>query len=207
MRTGVLCGAIGWLCLGVASPALAQVHLGVDAGMARAAQDRPFVAGSLGLRLAWIEINAEVGRFKDLLPPGVLNQLNELQEPLNLPVRATASMPVTYALGQVRFISRSGPVRPFISGGVGMARVHPRVDIEIQGISLGDVFGLTSAEPSTDRMLTGGAGLRIPLAIAHVEAGYRYVRIYRTFTFDGSSSNDDLRTSAHTVYVGLGIRF
>jgi hypothetical protein len=175
--------------------------------MARAAEDRSFVAGSIGIRIAWFEVDAEVGRYRDLLPPGILDQLNQLQGPLNLPIRARASLPVTYALGQFRLIARSGAVRPFVSAGVGVARVEPRLDVTVSGISLGDVFGLTTFEPSNDRMLTGGAGLRVPLPFAHLVGGYRYVRIYRDFQFEDAFNDDRLRTSAHTVYVGLGIRF
>jgi hypothetical protein len=189
-----------------ARPASAQLHLQLVGGVSNAAEQQPFFGGGLGLRLVFIEIDAEVGRFRDILPKGVLDAANELQERLGLPVQGIASVPATYAVGSLRIIPGAGPFRPFVGVGVGVARLEPRIEVVIDDISFGDVFGLTSLGSRTEPMLMLGAGLRIG-GKTHVEAGYRYVVVFSDFRPDTNFGNDKVLTYVNAVYGGIGVGF
>ena len=188
-----------------AGTASAQVSLRVLGGVTTAAGESPFVAGSLGGRLAWIEIDVEGGRMFDILPEGLLDRLNDLQRQQGLPVQAIAKLPATYALGNLRFISPAGPVQPFVSAGAGFARLEPRFDVVVAGISLGDVFGLTSGGTQTEPLATAGAGLRIDVGRGYLDLGYRYLVIFSDFGLESGLRVG--RTHVNSVYGALGISF
>ncbi len=181
-------------------------HLQLLGGVTNAAERQPFFGAALGVRLAFIEIDIEGGRFTDVLSKGVLAGLNELQRQRGLPIQGIASVPATYALGSVRIIPGAGPFRPFISAGAGLARLSPRIDVVIDGISFGDVFGLTSLESRTEPMAAVGAGLRIDAGAVHVEGGYRYVVIFSDFKTLNFSTGS-LLTRFNSVYGAVGVRF
>jgi hypothetical protein len=189
-----------------ALPAAAQVHLQFLGGVTRAGETQPFVGGGLGLRIGFVEIDGEVGRFKDILPKGVLDAANDLQEQFGLPVQGIASVPATYAVGSLRFIPAAGPFRPFLSVGYGVARLDPRIDVVVEGISFGDVFGLTSLGKRTEPMVMLGAGLRVGNK-AHLELGYRYVVVFSEFEPDTNFDNDQVLTYVNALYAGVGVGF
>lgn len=194
--------------LAIAMPARAQVHIQFDGGYTRAAETKTFYAGELGVRLGFFEIDGEVGHLNDVLPTGIRDQLNQLLQMRALPVQGHASLPATYVLGSVRLIAPSGPVRPFIMVGYGMARVQPQLDVAIEGLPVSDVFGIAVAKTENDAMLAAGAGLRVSVAPrVHVDVAYRYLRIFSDFRADTDFRNDKVLTSANSVYAGLGIRF
>lgn len=193
------------LTLLVAAPAVAQVHMQVVGGATSAADRSPFVGGALGARLGFLEVDLEGGRMFDVLPESILTHLNNLQIERDLPVQAIAEVRVTYAFANLRVISPSGPLRPFLLGGAGIARVEPRFTIVVQGISLGDVFGLTSFE-ITEPMAVAGAGLRVDLGSkAHVDLGYRYLRVFADFL--PSVGVGRVNVNIHNVYGAVGVRF
>jgi hypothetical protein len=203
----MLSGVLVPLAAGVAQ---AQVTARVLGGVTSAAETNPFLGGAIAGRIGWIEIDVEGGRMFDILPSGVLDRLNELQRDQGLPVEAIAKLPANYVLGQVRVVARSGPVQPFVGGGIGFARLEPRFDVTVAGISLGDVFGLTSVDPVTKPMAAVSGGLRVALGdAAHIDLGYRYLRIFSDFGLEsglggiGSSG----RTNINSVYGAVGIKF
>jgi len=194
------------LALAAAPPAHAQVSAKVLGGVTRAAGSEPFIAGSLGVRAGFIEVEGEVGRMFDILPSGLLDRLNELQREKGLPVQAIAKMPATYAMGSLRIISPTGPVRPFGTVGAGIARVEPKFDVVVAGISLGDVFGLTSVEARTETMLMAGVGVRIDVGRSGLlEAGYRYLLLFTDFGLESGLTIG--RPDVNVVYGALGFRF
>lgn len=203
-----LCPIAVALCAGLVIPAeaRAQVHMQLIGGITRAAEEQPFFGAALGIRAAFIEVDIEGGRFTDVLPRGVLDALNELQRDRGLPVQGIASVPATYALASLRLIPGVGPVRPFLSGGVGAARLSPRIDVVVDDISFGDVFGLTSLGARTKPMAALGAGLRFDAGTIHVEGGYRYVAIFSDFRTI-SLSTGTVITHFNSVYGALGVRF
>lgn len=184
----------------------AQAHLQLIGGTTRAADTNPFFGAAIGVRVGAIEFDLEGGRFTDILAKGVLDALNDLQRQKGLPVQGIASVPATYALASVRIIPGAGPVRPFVSGGFGVARMTPRIDVVVEGISLGDVFGLTSLGAQTKPMASAGAGLRLDFGKMHVEGGYRYLAVFsdfKTLNFTASS----VTTHVHNVYGAVGVSF
>ena len=189
-----------------ATPAYSQVSGKVLVGMTNAAGQEPLVGGALGLRAGWIELEGEAGRMFDILPSGLLDRLNDLQRERGLQVQAIAKMPATYFTGSLRIISPAGPIRPFGSIGGGIARLEPKFDVTVAGISLGDVFGLTSLDPRTETMLTAGAGVRIDVGRAGlVELGYRYQVLFTEFGLESGLRID--RPDFNTIYGAIGFRF
>lgn len=186
-------------------PASAQAHLQLIGGMTSAAEQQPFFGAQIGMRLSFVEIDIEAGHFQDVMSKGVLSALNELQRQRGLSVQGIASVPAEYAVGSVRIIPGAGPFRPFISGGYGFARLRPRIDVVVEGISFGDVFGLTSFSAQTEPMVNLGAGVRIEGGKMHVEVGYRYVAIFTDFR--GFNINSNVITHVNSAYGALGVRF
>ncbi len=194
------------VCL-AATPALAQVHLQALGGDTNAAANAPFYAGALGVKVGFIEVDAEVGRFHNVLPKGVLDAIGRLEQQHNLPVQVVASVPATYGLLSVRLMAPTGPIQPFVGGGVGVARLEPRLNVTVEGVTLGDVFGLTAFHPQTKPMAAALAGLRGDFGPVEVEGGYRYVVIFSKFHPSISTTGGDILTGLNSVYAGLGIRF
>jgi hypothetical protein len=188
------------------SAAQGQAHLQLIGGMTSAAERKAFFGAGLGVRVGFAEIDIEGGRFTDILSEGVLDGLNELQRQRGLPIQGIASVPATYALGSLRFIPGVGPVRPFLSAGVGIARLSPRINVVVDGISLGDVFGLTSVESQNEPLAAIGAGLRVGTRAFHLEGGYRYLMIFTDFK-TLNLSNNNLLTRVNSVYAALGVGF
>lgn len=189
-----------------AAEARAQAHLQLIGGMTQAAERQPFFGAGIGVRFGALEIDAEGGYMKDLLPKGVLDSLNDLQRERNLPVQAIASVPALYGLAGLRLIPGAGPIRPFISAGAGVARLAPRFDVEVAGISLGDVFGLTSVDARLEPAGAVGAGLRIDGGAVHVEGGYRFLVVGSDFRPLGVGSGRVVMR-VHTAYAAVGARF
>lgn len=189
----------------VPTPADAQAHLQLLGGVTNAADRAPFFAGGIGVRISFIEFDVEAGRFQDVLAKGVLDALNQLQESKGLPVQGIAKVPATYAFGSLRIIPGGAGIRPFVSGGFGYARLEPRIDVVVDGISFGDVFGLTSFDPVTKPMAVASAGLRLETGRVHVEGGYRYIAIFSDFK--SNFSNTSVMTSVNAFYGALGVKF
>jgi hypothetical protein len=191
---------------GFPAVAEAQAHLQLLGGVTSAAERQPFFGAALGVRIGAVEIDVEGGRFTDILPKGVLEGLNDLQRQRGLPVQGIASVPALYALGSFRIIPGAGPFRPFLSAGVGVARLSPQIDVVVDGISLGDVFGLTSFQSQIEPLAAVGAGLRIGAGPVHVEGGYRYLMVFNDFkTLNLDSSG--MLARVNSVYVALGVGF
>jgi hypothetical protein len=121
-------------------------------------------------------------------------------------VQGIATVPATYALASLRIIPGVGPLRPFITAGAGMARLTPRVDVVVEGISLGDVFGLTSLGARTEPLAAVGAGLRLDGGRFHVEAGYRYIVVFTDFR-SANIGAGTTQTRINNVYGAIGVGF
>jgi len=194
------------LLAGLATPASAwaQVHLQLLGGVTSAAEREPFFAASIGARLSFLEIDVEGGHYNNIMPKGVLEALNDLQRERGLSVQGIASVPANYAMGSVRIIPGIGVVRPFIQGGFGLVRLKPRVEVNIGGISLGDVFGLTSFGARTEPMAVVAAGVRIGNK-SHLELGYRYIVVFSDFR--GFNLDSGVLTFANAAYGAVGVGF
>jgi hypothetical protein len=190
-----------------AAPAFAQVQLQGLGGMTDAAARAPFYAGAIGIKASLLELDFEGERFNNVLPSGVLDALEQLEQQHNLPLQATASVPATYGLAQLRLIAPHGPLQPFVGGGLGVAHLEPQIDVAVDGINLGTVFGLTSFQPQNKTMAVGSAGLRFNLGALNIEGGYRYIVIFSQFTPSTDTNTDRVLTHVSTVYGALAIRF
>ena len=188
-----------------ASPARAQFIGQAIGGMTSAADQQLFLGGSIGGRMGLVEIDAEVGRMRDIMPKNLFSAFNDLQDDLDLPVRALARLTNTYVTGNVRLISPRGPVRPFVGGGVGLAHLTPKFEVTTAfGLELDDVFG--EAFDSENKLMThAGGGLSFDLGEqATLDTGYRYLMIntdYSGFNVTGV----DVR--AHVFYIAFGSRW
>lgn len=194
--------AMGLMC---PTSAWAQAHLQLLGGVTNAADQAPFFGGGIGVRISFIELDVEAGRFQDVLAKGVLDALNKLQESKGLPIQGIAKVPANYAFGSLRIIPGGAGIRPFVSAGVGVARLEPRIDVVVDGISFGDVFGLTSFDPITKPLAVASAGLRIEAGRVHFEAGYRYIAIFSDFK--SNFSNGSVMTGVNAGYGALGVKF
>jgi hypothetical protein len=197
----------GLATLLTAAPAFAQVQLQGLAGMTDAGERAPFFGAALGFRVSFIEVDIEGGRMRNVLPIGVLSALTQLEQQANLPVNAVARMPATYGLGQLRFISPGGLVRPFVGAGLGVAHIEPQIDVQVDGIDAGDVFGLTEFKPQNKTLGLVSAGLRFDFHVVNIEAGYRYMVIFSHFEPSTNTNKDTILTRINTVYGAVAIRF
>jgi hypothetical protein len=180
-------------------------HLQLIGGITDAAERAPMFAGAIGLRVSFIEFDVEVGHFTDVLAKNLLDALNEYQRERGLPIQAIAEVPATYALGTLRLIPGAGPIRPFLSVGGGVARLRPRLNIVVEGISLGDLFGLAVLGSINEPMATAGAGIRIDPGRVHFELGYRFVAVFTNYRGFNISANG--ATYVNNFYGALGVRF
>jgi hypothetical protein len=188
-------------------PARAQVHLQLLGGVTdTASRDALFGAG-LGFRAGPVELDVEGGRMREILPTGIIDRLNQFQRDRGLPVQAVASLPATYGLASFRIIAPHSPVQPFIAVGAGLARLEPRLNVIVEGVSLGDIFGITRLDPVTAGMVTAAAGLRFDLGQVLVDAAYRYHGIYADFTPQLDFVRDKVLINVNSVYIGLGVKF
>lgn len=172
-----------------------------------AAQDRGTVAGQVGVTFQsetaavfggefgvavapMLHIYGTVGRMQDALPNDIQDVIDLIDDRVNL------SLPAVYAMGGARAIMPSGPARPYVVFGAGLAYVGLRA--EFNGIDITDDVedelgeDLTTSEFAFEL----GGGLMIPAGSrAFVDAGYRYTRI----------NGVDINVSR--VYGGFGVRF
>ncbi len=100
-----------------------------------------------------------------------------------------------------------GARRPFVTLGAGLARLEPRLEVTVEGVSLGDIFGLARLDPVTAGMLAAGAGPRLEAGRVFVEAAYRYHGIYADFRPQLDFVRDKVLVSVNSGYVGLGFGF
>ncbi len=202
----VTIAAAVWLC-GIASPAGAQVQLQALGGVTNSAASAPFYAGALGIRVTFLEVDFEGGHFNNVLPKGLVDTITQLEQQHGLPVQAIASVPANYVLGNLRLISPGGLIRPFVSGGVGIAWLEPRLDITVDDISLGDIFGVASLGTQKKTMALVSAGLRLDLDAINIEGGYRLYVIYTGFRRNPNLTGDQVLGLVNTAYAGLAIKF
>ncbi len=202
-----VCAVALVLVSSVSVPAWGQVHIQLLGGTTETAGRHPFVAGDIGVKLGPFEIDAEAGRMQNILPKGILDLLNQLQRQHGLPVQATASLPANYALLSARLIVPSGWLQPFVAAGAGAVRLQPRLDVTVDGVSLGDVFGLTGFGAQTAPAAAASAGLRLDFDKVFVDGAYRYLGVFSDFRPDLNLSNDRVLIHVQSVYVALGVRF
>ena len=117
-----------------------------------------------------------------------------------VPVSFEARVPIWYGMGGARVRGPNvGALGTFVEAGIGMARLRPRVRLEVNGDRLDAEAGrLLALEDARAEMLTalgGGVTLMIARRI-RVEGGYRYSRVH-----------GDLPITINRVHGGVGYAF
>ena len=186
-----------------AAPLLAQTERGYLAGTGGYAVSSGATSanalGEVGVRIApHLSVFGNVGRYHDLLPADAQSSVDttaSIAAAQGLDVIGSARVPAWYSTGGVRYeMPGNRHVTPYLSGGLGFARLTPSVqftfssgtfpdgstpplgfDVTPQLTTAGD---FTALPPSTAALVTLGGGVEIP--VAHrwaVDAGYRFSRI------------------------------
>ena len=99
--------------------------------------------------------------------------------------------------------------RPFVSGGIGVARLEPQLDVAVDGIISWDVFGLTSfgVQNKTMALASAGNSHRHGRDQHLDKAAIVTITIFSHFQPDTSLNNDRILTTVNSVYAALGLRF
>jgi hypothetical protein len=200
MSTLLVCGLAV-----TSSPAYAQVHARIGAGSASTGLQAPVISGAAGARFGLVEVDVEGGRYWDILPGELSAALDDLQG--NSPVRAAVRLPATYALGELRLISPVGPVRPFVGVGLGLARVHPQVDLVVGGFTFNDVTRVFDITPQNAALASIGGGVRFEAGVGLFEVGYRYTAVLWDLPVGPDLAGVDAVTRINAVHASLGFQF
>lgn len=207
MKSLLRCAVFVTGVLLVAGPASAQVQFQGLGGATDAVDHAPFFAGIVGIKISFIEIDLEGGRLQNVLPRSILDQIYQLERDRGLPLQSIVRVPATYGAGSVRFIWPSGVVRPFVSGGFGLARLSPQLDLAINGINISDVLRGRTIERQTSPMVIIGAGLRFDFNVVNIEGGYRYYAILSHLERTTDLSRDRVLSSVNAIYGALALSF
>lgn len=182
-------------------------------GSARGAETDSAYAG-LG---AWrvnhgLELFGEIGRMRNAIGEDLRDQLAASEEAIRafnerafhseFPIVYEARVPAWYGLGGVRARGpAAGPLRTYVEGGAGTARLDPQVHLTINGERLdaevAAITGLGEGRQQLAFLAGGGGGLAVE-AWKHIriEGGYRYMRLF-----------GDAKTNINRVHVGAGWTF
>jgi opacity protein-like surface antigen len=206
-----------------AAPLLAQTERGYVTGAGGFAVTTDTTSGNamgeVGVRIApHLLVFGDLGQFRNLQPsdaqPAVDSTTASLAATQGLSVVGTGRVPAWYSVGGLRYeIPTRSRVSPYLSGGLGFARLTPTAqfiyssgplpdgstpapgaDITTQLVTAGD---FVAPPASTAAMFTLGGGVEIPVA-RHwaVDAGYRFSRVAA-----------DTPLTAQGATFGFGYRF
>ena len=180
-------------------------------GVASGSATDQFFGGAAALRaLGPADAFVEIGRLRNGIWSALDDELSAAGETIRseiervfgsaADVRFEARVPVTYGVAGARFRGPAlGALRPYLEGGIGLARLRPEVGLTVDGEALDDEAArlLTLDQERTELMSAAGAGVALTvLGRVRVEAGYRFSRVHGEFAFNSSR-----------VHVGLGYAF
>ena len=181
------------------------------AGIANAAEtDAIFGAGAAVRARDRIDVFFELGRLENGIWDDLRDELAsaesrirnaiEAQFGSGTPISFEARVPVWYGLGGARLRGpRIGAVGTYLEAAVGMARLRPRVQLEIGGERLDAEARrlLTLDDARAELLSAAGGGLTFTIA-RHIrlEGGYRYSRVH-----------GELPVGINRVHAGVGYAF
>ena len=220
MRALFIAATLSLLC---AAPSLAQDERGYITGVGGFAASTDATSGNVlfdaGVRVApHLMVFGNLGQFHNLQPsdalPAVDSTMATLAGSLGLNVVGTARVPAFYSVGGIRYeMPTRARVSPYVSAGLGVARLSPTAQFTYSSGPLPDgttptigtdvtselvTAGYFTTPPSTTAfMYTLGGGVAIPVA-QHwaVDVGYRFSRIAA-----------DTPLNAQGMTFGFGYRF
>lgn len=181
------------------------------AGVASTAADDQFLGGSAALRaFGRVDAFVEIGKLRNGIWPALDRELDtasdEIREEIarqfgtSVSVSFDARVPMIYEFAGARVRGpRFRQVGTYVEGGAGLAQLRPEIDLEIDGIALGDeVSRVLELDDERTELMTGvGAGVSVlVLRQVRVEAGYRFTRVHGDFAFN-----------FNRVHVGVGFAF
>lgn len=132
--------------------------------------------GSAGANLSDnVQLIGEVGYMRDTLPTNLLGDLLGIaSSSLDIGVR----VPAFYAEGGARLLSGSGPIRGYVEGTAGAARLRPALDLGLENSTIRRIVNGALGYVSTNEPLVGvGGGVIIQPGPFVLDLGYRYKRI------------------------------
>jgi hypothetical protein len=185
-----------------AGTASAQMLVQAIGGATRQAETKPVFAGAIGGKAGFVEFDAEVGHFDTITPKRTFAIAQQLSNST-----IDADIPAWYGMGSIRFIGKTGGVKPFLSAGAGVARLHPILTSTTSTTTPTIVFGAGNDHDTTNFLVGGGGGLRFDAQRVLVDVGYRYMRIFKKFRSDSDFDNDEVLVNVNMFYVALGWRF
>jgi opacity protein-like surface antigen len=206
-----------------AAPSLAQTERGYITGVGGFAASTDATSGNVlfdaGVRVApHLLVFGNLGQFHNLQPsdaePAVDSTIATLSGSQGLNVIGTARVPAVYSVGGVRYeLPTHARLSPYVSAGLGFARLSPTAQFTYSSGLLPDgstptvgtdvtsqlvTAGYFTAPPATNAfMYTIGTGVDIPVA-QHwaVDVGYRFSRV-----------SADTPLNAQGMTFGFGYRF
>ena len=187
----------------ISAPSFAQVDRGYVTGIGGFAVTPDTtsgdVLGEVGVRVApRLFVFGNVGQFHNLQPSDAqpaIDSTTAMSAAEGLNVSGTGRVPAWYSTGGVRYeVPMSGRIAPYVIGGMGFARLTPKLqftyssgqlpdgsvpavgaDVTTQLVSAGD---LTMLADSNAFMFTLGGGVQVPVAPRWtVDLGYRFSRV------------------------------
>ena len=220
MRAFFIAATLSLLC---AAPSLAQDERGYVTGVGGFAASTDATSGNVlfdaGVRVApHLLVFGNIGQFHNLQPsdalPAVDSTMATLSGSLGLNVIGTARVPALYSVGGVRYeMPTRARVSPYVSAGLGVARLSPTAQFSYSSGILPDgstpivgtnvtselvTAGYFTSPPATSAfMYTLGGGVDIPVS-RHwaVDVGYRFSRV-----------EADTPLNAQGANFGFGYRF
>ena len=181
-----------------------------------------FYGGSVGFNLTpTIQITGDISRAQDVLTPFTKEDLNLLDSAVSaetgFPFSSSVKMTTNFYVAGVRVrLPGNSSVRPYISGGGGVAHMSPVPKFVVGGLDMTTLamqqeLVATTFREETRPMATVGGGIAVVLARHFtVDLGYKY-----SATFINTDYLQDYETSPHShsridthkVFAGAGIVF
>jgi opacity protein-like surface antigen len=191
-------------------------------GMGASQVNSEFFGGSVGFNITpQIQITGDISRTQDVLSSFTKEDLtlvdSAISADIGLPFTSSVKMPTNYYVAGVRWgVPLRGNVRPYVSGGGGVAHMSPAPKFLVAGLdmtelAMKDALISNTFREETRPMATVGGGLAVVLA-RHltVDFGYKYSAIFidRNYLQDYEvSPHSHNRIDTHKMYVGAGVAF
>jgi opacity protein-like surface antigen len=167
--------------------------------------------GEIGINvLPDLQVFIEGGHMGDVATPSISDAAKLIAGALSqsqpAPVGYSVKQPVTFGAAGLRYlIPVQSPVRPYVMGGLGLAKVQQQFAVTIGGTDVTSTLDQYGVQLGTDLsgsftklLLVVGGGVTYPVwQHLVVDLQYRYGRIFA----------DDQGINTHRAGIGVGVRF
>lgn len=185
-----------------AGAASAQGMVQVVGGVTNQADQHPVLGAALAARGGALEIDVEGGRMFNIVPRETFDRARQVSVG-----NAEAKLPAWYGMTSLKVMVPAGPVTPFVTGGLGLARLEPQVEVTSGSTTATVVFGDNGDSNRNKFLLGGGGGVRLGTGRTTLDLGFKYIRIFENYRTDTNFENDDVRVNVRMFYAALGVRF